>query len=228
MSDRPYLIAPSILSADMANLAKEISKAEGSGADLLHVDVMDGRFVPNITVGIPVVKSLRSHTGLPIDAHLMIIEPDLYIEDFVAAGADIVTVQAETCVHLHRTLRAMREAGAKPAVALNPATPLSSIEYVLEELDMVLIMTVEPGFGGQEFIEAMLPKIGSLARIIEERQLPVDIQVDGGINKATIGKVVEAGANVFVAGTAIFGHGDVGEAIHALRKAIAEVTGKAK
>jgi ribulose-phosphate 3-epimerase len=217
MTKRKMLISPSILSADMANLADAVGQAEAGGADWIHVDVMDGRFVPNITVGIPVVAALKKCTRLPLDVHLMIAEPERYVEDFVRAGAQILTVQAEATSHLHRTLEAIRETGARAGVALNPATPLSAIEHVLHELDLILIMTVEPGFGGQEFIPAMLPKVTQAARMVQERRLAVDIQVDGGINKKNIGAVARAGANSFVSGTGIFGTGDIAKAIRGLR-----------
>ncbi len=220
MPDRPILISPSILSADMAQLATDIGQIEKAGADWVHVDVMDGRFVPNITIGIPVVKALKKHTRMPLDVHLMIVEPERYVEDFVKAGADWLTVQAESTYHLFRTLQVIRNLGAKAGVALNPATPISAIEHVLEEVDMVLVMTVEPGFGGQKFIPAMLPKIASLAELVKLRQLPVDIQVDGGINKSTIGDAAQAGAKVFVAGTAVFGAPDVTQAVKDLRAAV--------
>ncbi len=217
MTKRKMLISPSILSADMANLADAVGQAEAGGADWIHVDVMDGRFVPNITVGIPVVAALKKCTRLPLDVHLMIVEPERYVDDFVKAGADILAVQAEATSHLHRTLETIREAGARAGVALNPATPLSAIEHVLHGLDLILIMTVEPGFGGQEFIPAMLPKVTQAARMVEERRLAVDIQVDGGINSENIGAVAKAGANSFVSGTGVFGTGDIAKAIRGLR-----------
>jgi ribulose-phosphate 3-epimerase len=219
MTKRHFLIAPSILSADMAALGDEVARCEAAGADWVHVDVMDGRFVPNLTIGIPVVAALRKRTRLPLDVHLMIVEPDRYLDDFARAGAGILTVQAEACLHLHRTVRAIRVAGCRSGVALNPATPLEVIENILDELDLVLIMTVEPGFGGQSFIPAMLPKISRIAAIIKERQLSVDIQVDGGINNDTVILAAAAGANVFVAGSSLFS-GDVKQTIPALRAAL--------
>ncbi len=217
MTKRNTLISPSILSADMANLAAAVEQAQTAGADWIHVDVMDGRFVPNITIGIPVVAALKKCTRLPLDVHLMIAEPERYVNDFIKAGADILVVHAEATCHLYRTLEIIREAGARAGVALNPATPVSTIRHVIEKLDMILIMTVEPGFGGQKFIPAMLPKVSEAARLAEEHQLVVDIQVDGGINKETIGAAAKAGANSFVSGTGVFGTGDVALAVRELR-----------
>jgi len=225
MTDKKMLISPSILSADMARLAEEVQSIERAGADWVHVDVMDGRFVPNITIGIPVVAALKKATRMPLDVHLMIVEPERYIADFAKAGADIIVVQAEGTYHLQRTLVAIREAGAKSGVALNPSSPLSLIEHVLGDVDLALIMTVEPGFGGQSFLPSMLPKLRDLARLVRDRNLPVDIEVDGGINKETIGQVAEAGANVFVSGTGVFGTGDVSKAIKQLRSEIQKATG---
>jgi ribulose-phosphate 3-epimerase len=211
------LISPSILSADMANLADAVAQAEAAGADWIHVDVMDGRFVPNITVGIPVVAALKKVTRLPLDVHLMIVEPERYVDDFIKAGADILVIQAEATYHIHSTLEVIRKAGVRAGVSLNPATPLTAIENVIDKLDMILIMTVEPGFGGQKFIPGMMPKVTQTAKMAEERQLAVDIQVDGGINKDTIGTAARAGANSFVSGTGVFGTGDVAKAIRELR-----------
>lgn len=212
-------IAPSLLSADFSRLGEEVKRAEEGGADLLHFDVMDGCFVPNITFGPLVVEALRDKTKLPFDVHLMIEKPDNYIEHFAKAGGDIITVHAEACIHLQRTIRHIKQQGVKAGVALNPATSLHAIEYVLDDLDMVLIMTVNPGFGGQGFIAAMLPKIRKAKGMIKERGLKVDIEVDGGINIETAPPVVKAGANVLVAGTAIFDQPDVRHAIQMLRNA---------
>jgi ribulose-phosphate 3-epimerase len=215
-------IAPSILSADFAILGDEVRAVEKAGADYIHVDVMDGHFVPNITIGPLVVEAVRPVTSLPLDVHLMIDNPDLYIDDFAKAGSDIITVHAEAGNHLHRSIQLIRDSGCRPAVSLNPATPLDVIEYVLDDLDMVLIMTVNPGFGGQKFIPAVLPKIEKLRGMILKRGLETDIQVDGGVNAETIGDVSSAGANIFVAGSAIFNTDDYNEAIRVLRDGIVE------
>lgn len=201
-------IAPSILSADFSILGEEIKKIEQSGADFVHIDVMDGHFVPNISIGPLVVSAVRPKTKLILDVHLMITDPDRYLDAFKEAGADIITVHAETVHHLDRVVSRIREMGLKAGVALNPSTNESVLEYVLDKIDMVLIMTVNPGFGGQRFIEGMTDKIARIRKIIEERKLSVDIQVDGGINEATISKVVEAGANIMVTGSAFFNNPD--------------------
>lgn len=214
------LIAPSILSADFSRLGEEIKAVERVGADWIHVDVMDGHFVPNITIGPLVVKAVRGITELPLDVHLMIEDPDLYLEDFAKAGSTLITVQVEACVHLHRTIHAIKALDVKAGVALNPATPLSTIEWVLEDLDMVLVMSVNPGFGGQKFIPQALQKIRDLKPMIREKNPDVLIEVDGGINQETIRAVAEAGADVFVAGSAIFGSSDYGKTVGKFRSII--------
>ncbi len=211
-------IAPSILSADFSLLAEEIATVENGGADLIHVDVMDGHFVPNITIGPLVVRSIKPKTSLPLDVHLMIENPDLYIEDFVKSGADLISVHAEATNHLHRTIHLIKDLGAKASVAINPATSLHVLDYVLEDLDMVLIMTVNPGFGGQSFINQMIPKIEELREKIKYRGLNIDIEVDGGVNDKTCKDVIDAGANVLVAGSYIFKQEDREKAINNLRK----------
>jgi ribulose-phosphate 3-epimerase len=212
-------IAPSILSADFGRLAEEVRAVEAAGADLIHVDVMDGRFVPNITLGPPVLEAVRRATELPLDVHLMIVEPERYVEAFARAGADLISVHAEAAVHLHRTLEAIHDAGAKPAVALNPATPLSAVEWVLGDCAMVLCMTVNPGFGGQKYIPAVTEKVRALRTMAEARGQALDIEVDGGINPDTASAPLAAGANVLVAGTAVFGAEDYALAIAGLRRA---------
>ena len=213
-------VAPSILSADFTRLGEEIKAVEAAGSDYIHVDVMDGHFVPNITIGPLVVEAVRRITKLPLDVHLMISNPDMYVDDFAKAGSDIITVHAEASIHLHRTIQHIRSQGVKPAVALNPAAPLEVIEYVIEDLDMVLIMTVNPGFGGQAFIHGMLPKIRRLRKMAESRKLNLEIEVDGGISPDTIHLPSEAGADVFVAGSAIFYSDDYKETINAMREKI--------
>ncbi len=218
-------IAPSILSADFSRLGDEVRAVERAGADWIHVDVMDGRFVPNLTIGPLVVAAVRRTTELPLDVHLRIVEPERYIEAFARAGADVVGVHVEACPHLHRTLQQIREAGARASVVLNPGTPAVAVEPVLGDVDQVLVMTVNPGFGGQEFIESTLPKIARLRRWIDERGLAVSLEVDGGISPKTIGSARRAGADVFVAGSAVFGQADYAEAIAALRQAASEPAG---
>lgn len=210
-------IAPSILSADFTRLGEEIQKVEKAGADYIHVDVMDGHFVPNITIGPMIVKAASRATDLPLDVHLMITDPDDFIEDFVKAGADIITVHAEAATHLHRTIQLIRNQGARPAVALNPATPLHALEYVLGQLDMVLLMTVNPGFEAQAFIPEVVPKIRKLRERVEDLGLHVEIEVDGGIGPDTIGQVSAAGADVFVAGSAIYYSEDYEQTIRLMR-----------
>ncbi|MTI79813.1 MAG: ribulose-phosphate 3-epimerase [Firmicutes bacterium] len=211
-------LAPSILSADFSRLIDDVHKAEQAGAEYLHIDVMDGRFVPNITIGPLVVKALRPHCGMVFDCHLMIVEPEKYIEDFIQAGADLVTVHAEACTHLHRVVSQIKELGAKAGVALNPATPINAIEHVLPFVDLVLLMTVNPGYGGQKFIPQVIPKINSLHEIINNKGYNIELQVDGGINPATAKQVVDAGAEILVAGSAIFGTGNIETAVNDLRQ----------
>lgn len=211
-------IAPSILSADFSQLGDEIKKVEAAGADMIHIDVMDGHFVPNLTFGPPVIAALRKVTKLPFDVHLMVRNPQDLIDPFVKAGADIITLHAETSPHLHRLIQNVKELGVKAAVALNPSTPLSAIEEILDELDMILIMSVNPGFGGQKFISSALNKIERLRAILNQRNLAVDIQVDGGINEGTATQVVAAGANILVAGSAIYGSADMARTIQILKK----------
>ncbi|MCA9603422.1 MAG: ribulose-phosphate 3-epimerase [Myxococcales bacterium] len=218
-SRRTPLIAPSILSADFARLGEEVRAVEAKGADWAHVDVMDGRFVPNITIGVPVVRSLRKATKLPLDVHLMIVEPERYVADFAEAGADVITVHAEASPHLHRTLQQIRALGKKAGVSLNPHTPVSVLDHVLDLVDLVLIMSVNPGFGGQSFIPAALPKIESVRRVLDSRGLDAHLEVDGGVNADTVQSVLDAGADVLVAGSAVFGAGDYGEAIRGLKSA---------
>jgi ribulose-phosphate 3-epimerase len=212
------LIAPSILSADFARLGDEVMAVEAAGADWIHVDVMDGRYVPNITIGPLVVKAVRSVTSLPVDAHLMIVEPERYVEEFVRAGADLVAVHAEASVHLNRTIQLIKGLGARAGVALNPSTPLSALDWVLDDLDLVVIMSVNPGFGGQQFIPKSLDKVRELKQRITERGLATQIQVDGGVNEKTIRDVSAAGTDVFVAGSAVFGSSNYKTTIATLRK----------
>ena len=217
-SERQIKIAPSILSADFSRLGAQVAEAERGGADAIHIDIMDGNFVPNITMGPVVVQAIRRHTSLPFDLHLMIDAPDRYIAEFAAAGADTITVHAEACVHLHSVVQQIRAAGKRPSVAISPATPVSAIEEIIADLDQVLVMTVNPGFGGQAFIEGMLGKISRVRALIEERGLDVDLQVDGGVSAATAAAVARAGANVLVAGSAVYNDRmSVADAIAAIR-----------
>jgi len=211
-------IAPSILSADFAKLGDEIRTVAAAGADWIHVDVMDGHFVPNITIGPLVVEAIRPVTDLPLDVHLMIENADRYIPDFAAAGADIIAVQTEACIHLHRSLQLIRQNNCKAGVVLNPSTPLEGLEWVLPDIDLVVLMSVNPGFGGQKFIPATLEKIARLRKMIDDRGLAIEIEVDGGVNSGTIASIAVAGADVFVAGSAIFGSTDYKATISEFRR----------
>lgn len=214
-------IAPSILSADFAKLAAEIQDVERGGADWIHVDVMDGQFVPNITIGPLIVEAIRPHTALPLDVHLMIEKPELYVPAFAKAGADWITVHAEACTHLHRVVHSIKELGVKAGIAINPATPLAAVEEIVDDIDLILVMTVNPGFGGQKFIAGTLSKIRRLRSLLNEKGLHhVHIEVDGGIQAETAPEVYAAGANVLVAGSAVFGHPDRKAAIDAIRASV--------
>ncbi len=212
-------LAPSILSADFSRLGDEVRSVVHAGADWIHVDVMDGRFVPNITMGPLVVEAVRRTTDLPIDVHLMIERPERYAAQFADAGADYIAVHQEACTHLHRTVQLIREKGARPGVALNPATPVESLQCILADLDFVLIMSVNPGFGGQQFIPASLDKVTRLKTMIRDQGLSTLIQIDGGVNADTIGRISKTGVDVFVAGSAIFGSDDYGQTIDRLKTA---------
>lgn len=213
-------IAPSILSADFARLAEEIAKVEAAGADMIHVDVMDGHFVPNFTIGPPIVKAIRKVTKLPLDVHLMMTNPEEFIPDFIKAGSNYLTVHVETCPHLHRTIQSIKEEGVKAGVTLNPATPLVSVEEILPEVDLLLIMSVNPGFGGQSFIPQVLEKLKHARRMINDRGLKVELEVDGGVKPDNMAALSQAGADIFVAGSAIFHSKDYKDTIQKMRKAI--------
>jgi ribulose-phosphate 3-epimerase len=214
-------IAPSILAADFARLGEAVQAAEAGGADYVHVDVMDGHFVPNISVGLPVVLALRTITSLPLDVHLMITQPERYVAEFIEAGAAILTVHVEACTHLHRIVQQMRDLGARPGVTLNPATSLETVREILPYVDQVLVMSVNPGFGGQSFIPTMTDKVARLREMIAMTGREIDIEIDGGIDAGTAPEVVEAGANVLVAGTAIFGHSEgIAAGIRGLRESV--------
>ncbi|MFO7606190.1 MAG: ribulose-phosphate 3-epimerase [Desulfurivibrionaceae bacterium] len=216
-----FMIAPSILSADFARLGEEIGDVLKAGADVVHIDVMDGHFVPNITIGPLIVKAARAVTDAPLDVHLMIENPDRYLDDFAAAGADWITVHVETGYHLHRTISRIKELGKKAGIVLNPATPLESIDWLLDEVDLVMLMSVNPGFGGQSFIPSTLDKVRRLRKLIDERNLEVGIEIDGGIGVGNIAEVAAAGANIFVAGSAIFGQPDYRGVIAAMKAGLA-------
>jgi ribulose-phosphate 3-epimerase len=215
--DKRVLVAPSILSADFARLGEEIRRAEEGGADWIHVDVMDGRFVPNLTIGPPIVRSLRKTTQLPFDVHLMIVEPEKYIEEFAAAGADTITVHVETCPHLHRTLQHIQSLGKRAGVVLNPSTHEDSLKYVVGLADLILVMSVNPGFGAQSFLPEVLPKAAAIRKMIDASGRAIDLEIDGGISPKTARAAAEAGVRVFVAGNAIFTRKDYGEEIQKIR-----------
>jgi ribulose-phosphate 3-epimerase len=215
--NKDMLVSPSILSADFSRLGEDVLAVQEAGADWIHVDVMDGHFVPNITIGPLVVSAVKKIARVPLDVHLMISEPDRYLEEFQAAGADILTVHTETCPHLHRTLARIRELGMRAGAALNPSTSLETVEYVLAQTDMIVIMTVNPGFGGQSFIREMLPKVRALKEMINNSGYDVLIQVDGGVSPETAPDLANSGADVFVAGSAVFGHPPYEEVINKLR-----------
>ncbi|MCI5129398.1 MAG: ribulose-phosphate 3-epimerase [Candidatus Electrothrix sp. AUS3] len=212
------MIAPSILSADFSKLGDEIQAVEEAGAEVIHIDVMDGHFVPNITIGPLIVEAVRRVTDLPLDVHLMITDPDHYIKDFADAGADWITVHVETCIHPHRTLHFIRSLGKKAGAVLNPATSLSNLDYVLEEVDLVMLMSVNPGFGGQGFIASTLKKCRTLRAMLDKANPDAGIEIDGGISPQTIGAMAEAGANIFVAGSAIYGQDDYAAVIQKMKK----------
>lgn len=214
-------LSPSLLSADFANLGEQVALLDEAGAQYVHIDVMDGMFVPSISMGIPIVKSIRPVSERIFDVHLMIEDPDRYIDDFVEAGADLITVHAEACTHLDRTIQKIKEKGILAGVALNPATPICTLEYILSQVDMVLIMTVNPGFGGQKLIPYTIDKVRDLKKMIEEKGLKIDIEVDGGVTLDNVGQVLDAGANIVVAGSAVF-RGDIKENVCSFLKHMAE------
>ena len=214
------VIAPSILSADFSRLGNEIKTVETAGADWIHVDVMDGHFVPNITIGPLIVEAVRRITALPIDVHLMIENPDNYIPAFAEAGASLISVQIEACIHLNRSVQLIRECGARPGVVLNPSTPVQTLEWIIEDVDYVLIMSVNPGFGGQTFIKNSLDKVRTLRQLIQRKNLKTLIEIDGGVNEKTIADIAAAGVDAFVAGSAIFGSRDYQTTINAFREKI--------
>lgn len=217
------LIAPSILSADFARLGEAVAEAERAGADWLHLDVMDGQFVPNLTFGAPVITALRPHCGLPFDVHLMVENPERLIPDYIAAGADSITVHVEVCPHLHRTLGWVKSQGVRAGVALNPATPVEALRHVVDQLDLLMVLTVNPGFGGQSFLPEMLPKVASARSLIDSAGSQAELQIDGGVDAGNIARLADLGATVVVAGSAVYGHPRGAEAgISALRQALAQ------
>lgn len=220
MSRRSVLIAPSILSADFAHLAEEVARVEAGGADLLHIDVMDGHFVPNLTVGPPIVEALRKVTKLPLDVHLMMTNPDSFIPEFAEAGADYLTVHVETCPHLHRTVQSIKERGVKAGVTLNPSTSLSSVEEIIPDADLLLVMSVNPGFGGQHFIASVLEKISRARLLIDRTGSRAALEVDGGVKVENAARIIQAGADILVSGSAIFSSSDYGSTIKAMRQAV--------
>ena len=211
-------LAPSILSADFSRLGEEIKAVEEAGADYIHIDIMDGHFVPNITIGPLVVETAKAVTTLPLDVHLMISDPDRYVQDFIKAGSDLLSVHVETCPHLQRTLTYIRELGGRSGAVLNPSTPISTLEYVMDDLDMILLMTVNPGFGGQKFIPTMLPKIQKMRSLIDEKKLPIELEVDGGVTLENISQISQAGADVVVAGSAVYKSADCRKTVRLMKE----------
>ncbi len=215
---KTMMMAPSILSADFLRLGEEIKAVEAAGAEVIHIDVMDGHFVPNITIGPLIVRAVRKITDLPLDVHLMISNPDKYIDDFAAAGADWITVHVEACIHLHRTINHIKSLGKKAGAVLNPATSLNTLDYILQEVDLIMLMSVNPGFGGQSFIESSIDKVKQLRNNLDELGSEAGIEIDGGVSPATIARIAEAGVNIFVAGSAVFGREDYAAEINKMKQ----------